>query len=122
MSKRTNTKTVTLTTDALEALIASAVRTAVAEVMTPTADERAHLGAKAEREEESEFVFVEWIRDTAEARQARKGANAELSAWLKGKGLPIGGEVWAKAKAGERRMNVLKAAAKRDAKARAAKA
>lgn len=65
--------------------------------------------------------FVTWVRDTAEARAARKATNAEAAAWLRGKGLPTGGSVWEAYKAGERTVRTLKALAAKDAKARAAK-
>src|SRR3954454_12855010 len=42
----------------------------------------------------AEAPFVEWIRETAPARKARKESNADMSAWLQSKGLPIGGPVW----------------------------
>lgn len=59
-----------------------------------------------------EKPFVEWIRETAEARAARKTSNREMAAWLRGKNLPTNGPVWEAAKKGERSVRVLRKLAK----------
>lgn len=120
MSKRTNTETITITKSALEALVADAVRAGVTQALAGDAKAPRARKASAKKTPAKDESFVEYLRDSAEARKARKESNADLSAWLKAKKLPIGGEVWSLAKAGERRVTVLRAAAKRDAKARAA--
>lgn len=62
--------------------------------------------AKAAKPAETEFVG--WLRETAEARKARKTSNAEMAAWMRSKGLVPNGAAWEAAKKGERSIKVLK--------------
>ena len=53
--------------------------------------------------------FVEWIRETAPARKARKESNAQMAAWMRSKGLVPNGAAWEACKKGERNVRTLKA-------------
>lgn len=110
--------------DAL-ALDMGAMRSDLADIkalLSPTAPAKARTTRKAQAVvTPKDEAFVTWVRDTAEARAARKATNAEAATWLRAKGLPTGGSVWDAYKAGERTVATLKALAKKDAKARAAK-
>lgn len=89
--------------DRLEALLTAIVEpSAPAMVVTP---------APAEPEAPAN-EFVGWLRETAEARAARKGSNREMAAWLREKGLPTNGPVWEAAKKGERNVRALRKLAK----------
>lgn len=46
--------------------------------------------------------FVTWMRDTAEARAARKSSNKDAATWMRSKGLVPNGPAWDAVKAGER--------------------
>ena len=108
--------------DRLEALL-SPTAPAKARVSRPKADPKTPRGQRraAQAKVQASEEFVTWVRETAEARAARKATNAEAAAWLRAKGLPTGGSVWEAYKAGERKVATLKRLAAKDAKARAAK-
>lgn len=63
--------------------------------------------------------FVTWVRDTAEARKARKSSNADMAAWMRSKGLVPNGSAWELAKKGERSVVTLRKANAADKAAKA---
>jgi len=108
--------TITVTPDQLQAIVAAAVAQAVAEL----APAQSEVPAKADPAPAKDSGFVTWLRDSAEARHARKESNAELAAWMRSKGLHPGGQAWTAAKAGERGVAKLRKLNKADEAARAA--
>lgn len=89
-----------------------------AQVVTSPAPEAPKAEAKActcTPEKRCSVCFVQWVRDTAEAREARKTSNKAMAAWLREKNLPTNGPVWEAAKAGERKVTVLRKLAKAQA-------
>lgn len=71
--------------------------------------------AKKAQPKADDKPFVEWIRDTAEARAARKASNGEMATWMRSKGLVPNGAAWEAAKKGERNVRTLKALQAKDA-------
>jgi hypothetical protein len=53
--------------------------------------------------------FVAWLRETAEARHARKAGNAKAAEWMRENGLVPKGRAWEAVKTGERDVRALKA-------------
>ncbi len=98
--------------DALEASIAARfdrLEALLTAVVAPSEPAQVVTPAPAE---EAPNEFVGWLRETAEARHARKTSNREMAAWLREKGLPTNGPVWEAAKKGERNLRALRKLAK----------
>lgn len=110
--------TITVTTAQLNTIVAQAVAAAMAE-FAPTQEPKART-RKAPKADPKADEFVGWLRDTAEARKARKSENEALSAWMRSKGLHPGGSAWTLAKGGEKSVAKLRKANAADKAAREA--
>lgn len=98
----------------------NAAVTAILARLTDTAPAAVTTEVVAPVTAEEDKPFVEWIRETAPARAARKSSNAEMAAWMRSKGVVPNGLAWEAAKKGERNVRTLKALNAKDAKARKA--
>lgn len=112
------TRKITLSESALDALVATAVKAAVSEVFeipAPTgkptkkaksAKAPAGKPAKAAKAKKGTLTrdgeFVEWLRETAEQRAARKRGNKAQAEWMRSEGLVPSGQAWHAVSNGER--------------------